>query len=211
MLVQTLYYLVDLSCVAGLGKHALAGVSAAGNVMFIVMALTQVLGVSTVTLIAHAVGRKDQHTAHVVFNQSLVLAALCTAGTVMAGYALTGVYMRALGADAGTVTAGKTYLCWCIAGMALQFAIVAMGAALRGIGIVQPTTLVQVTTLALNSLLAPVLIAGWGTGYPLGVAGSALASTVSIKLGTGLLALYFVHLETSVWFDRTLWWPHLAT
>jgi putative MATE family efflux protein len=210
MLGQTLSSLVDLYCVAGLGKHALAGVSAAGNVMVIVMALTPVLGVSTVTLIAHAVSRQDQHTAHGVFNQSLLLAALCTAGTVMAGYVLTGVSMRAIGADAGTVIAGKTYLYWFIPGMVLQFTIVAMGAALRGIGIVQPTTLVQVTTLALNSLLAPVLIAGWGTGYPLGVAGSALASTVSILLGPGLLALYFGHLETSGWFDRTLWWPHLA-
>src|SRR5262249_47119870 len=161
------------------------------------MALTQVLGVSTVTLIAHAVGHQDQHTAHGVFNQSLLLAALCTAGTVMAGYALTGVSMRALGADAGTGTTEKTSPYWCIPGMALQVAIVAMGAARRGIGIVQPTTLVQVTTLARNSLLAPGLIAGWGTGYPLDVAGSALASTVSIMLGTGLLALYFVHLETS--------------
>jgi Na+-driven multidrug efflux pump len=76
---------------------------------------------------------------------------------------------------------------------------------------VQPTTLVQVATLVLNSLLAPVLIAGWGTGYPLGGAGSALARMVSIMLGTGLLALDCVHLETYVRLDRTLWWPHLAT
>jgi Na+-driven multidrug efflux pump len=135
-LLQTLYSLVDLYGVAGLGKHALAGVCAAGNVMCIGMALTQVLGVSTVTLRAHAVGRKDQHTAHVVFNPALLLAARCTAGTVLAGDALTGVDMQALGADAGTVTAGKTYPYWFMPGMALHFALVAMGAALRGIGIV---------------------------------------------------------------------------
>src|SRR5262245_63122400 len=77
MIGQTLYVLVDLYFVAGLGPDAVAGVGAAGNVAFIVLALTQILGVGTVALISHAVGRKDQHSANVVFNQSLVLSAVC--------------------------------------------------------------------------------------------------------------------------------------
>ena len=40
MLMQTLYYLVDLYFVGRLGDAALAGVGAAGNVMMIVIALT---------------------------------------------------------------------------------------------------------------------------------------------------------------------------
>ncbi|HEY2678426.1 MAG TPA: MATE family efflux transporter, partial [Steroidobacteraceae bacterium] len=51
MFFQTLYFLIDLYFVAGLGPAAIAGVGAAGNVMFIVFALTQVLGVGTVALI----------------------------------------------------------------------------------------------------------------------------------------------------------------
>jgi Na+-driven multidrug efflux pump len=70
MLFQTLYFLIDLYFVAHLGDAAIAGVSAAGNIMFIVFALTQVLGVGTVALISHAVGRKDQADATRVFNQS---------------------------------------------------------------------------------------------------------------------------------------------
>ena len=41
MLVQTLYYLVDLYFVSRLGGVPLAGVSAAGNLMFLLLALTQ--------------------------------------------------------------------------------------------------------------------------------------------------------------------------
>ncbi len=59
MLLQTLYYLVDLYFVARLGDAAMAGVSAAGNLMFVIFALTQMLSVGAVTLISHAVGRKD--------------------------------------------------------------------------------------------------------------------------------------------------------
>lgn len=38
MLLQTLYFVVDLHSVARLGDAAVAGVSAAGNVMLIIMA-----------------------------------------------------------------------------------------------------------------------------------------------------------------------------
>lgn len=54
MFFQTLYFLVDLYFVAHLGDAAIAGVAAAGNMKFVVFALTQVLGVGTVALIAQA-------------------------------------------------------------------------------------------------------------------------------------------------------------
>src|SRR3546814_17545447 len=50
MVFQTLYVLVDLYFVAQLGDTAIAGVSAAGNAQFLVMALTQVLGVGAMAL-----------------------------------------------------------------------------------------------------------------------------------------------------------------
>ncbi|HEX9894747.1 MAG TPA: MATE family efflux transporter [Gemmatimonadales bacterium] len=80
MVFQTLYYLVDIYFVAQLGDTAIAGVGAAGNVQFLVMALTQILGVGTMALIAHAVGRRDLPDANLIFNQSLVLAAIALVG-----------------------------------------------------------------------------------------------------------------------------------
>ena len=82
MLLQTLYYIVDLYFVAQLGDAPLAGVSATSPVMFIVFALTQILGVGTVALVSHAVGRKDSAEANHLFNQSVALAALCAASDV---------------------------------------------------------------------------------------------------------------------------------
>src|SRR5262245_34907164 len=73
MFTQMAYQLVDLYFVTRIGVDATAGVNTAGNAMFIIMALTQVLSVGTVALIAHAVGRKDQADANLVFNQSMSL------------------------------------------------------------------------------------------------------------------------------------------
>ena len=198
MLFQTLYLLIDLYFVAQLGGAAIAGVSAAGNIGFIVMALTQILGVGTVVLIAQAVGRNDQGDANLVFNQSLLMALLFATFTLLAGYLLTPLYMRGIGADAATEAAGISYLYWYMPGLALQFALVAMGSGLRGTGLVKPTMVVQMISVLLNAFLAPVLIAGWGTGYPMGVAGAGLASSISIAIGVLLLMVYFVRLEKYV-------------
>ena len=73
MVVQTLYLLADLYWVGRLGKEAIAAVGVAGNLNMIVLALTQMVGVGTTTLIAQAAGRKDQPHAETVFNQSFIM------------------------------------------------------------------------------------------------------------------------------------------
>lgn len=64
MLFQTLYIFIDLYFVAGLSGTAIAGVGAAANIMFLLFALTQVLGVGTVALISQAVGARTRRTRH---------------------------------------------------------------------------------------------------------------------------------------------------
>ncbi len=210
MLAQTLYFLIDLYFVAQLGDAALAGVGAAGIAMFVVMALTQTLGVGTMALVAQAVGRKDADDAGLVFNQALSLALLCTVATLVGGYLLAGCYMEIVGADAATMEAGTTYLYWFMPGLALQYVNIVMMSGLRGTGVVQPTMVVQIVTVLLNAILAPILIAGWLTGRPMGVAGAGLASTIAVAVGTALLALYFRKLEKYIHIRPASWRPRLA-
>jgi Na+-driven multidrug efflux pump len=155
MIFQTLYYLVDLYFVASLGDTAIAGVGLAGNVSMVIIALTQMLGVGTVALVSHAAGRKDRPEANLVFNQSVLMSAILGITTLVAGYGLTGVYVHSLAADAAAAAAGASYLYWYLPGLALQFALVAMGSALRGTGIVKPTMVVQVLSVVLNTISRP--------------------------------------------------------
>jgi putative MATE family efflux protein len=209
MLAQTLYFLIDLYFVARLGDTALAGVGAAGIAMFVVMAMTQTLGVGAMALVAQAVGRKDPADADLVFNQSLSLAGFCTVATIVGGYLLAGPYMRTVGADAETAAAGATYLYWFMPGLALQYVNIVMMSGLRGTGVVQPTMVVQMVTVLLNALLAPILIAGWLTGHAMGVAGAGLASSISVAIGAVLLYIYFHRLEKYIHFRPALWRPRL--
>ena len=159
MIFQTLYVLIDLYFVSRLGDASIAGVGAAANVQFVVLALTQILSVGAREL------RRD------------------------------------VSRGAETAAAGTKYLRYYLPGLGMQFALVTMGAALRGTGITKPTMVVQVLTVVLNAILAPLLIAGWGTGKPLGVAGAGLASTISITAGVVMLAFYFIRNEKYVAFE----------
>jgi len=200
MITIMICQLVDLYFVQELGDAAIAGVAAAGNLVFLLSGALQVLGVGTVSLIAHAVGRKDQVDANMVFNQAFGLAVACGLLTWVAGSVFAGLYMRMVAADDATVTAGTTYMLWFMPALALQFASRVMGAALSGTGIVRPGMIVQALAVTINIVLAPVLIAGWGTGYALGVAGAGLASSIAVLMGVLMMWIYFRRLERYVGF-----------
>jgi len=117
MAVQTLYLLADLYWVGHLGKEAIAAVGVAGNITMIVLALTQMLGVGTTTLIAQAAGRKDQARAELVFNQSFVMSIVIAFALGIVGFLLRPAYCDWLGADATTATLAKAYLLWFLPGV----------------------------------------------------------------------------------------------
>jgi len=207
MITIMICQLVDLYFVAGLGEAAVAGVAAAGNAGFLINGLMQVLGVGTVALMAHAVGRKDRADANLIFNQSIVLSVLCGLLTMVVGSVVARFYMRAIAADETTVEAGTTYLLWLMPALALQFLAQVMGAALRATGIVRPGMLIQVLTVIINIALAPVLIAGWGTGRALGVAGAGLATSIALLCDVLMLFAYFHRFERYVRFEPAQWRP----
>jgi putative MATE family efflux protein len=198
MLVQLLYLLVDLYFVSRLGNDAVAGVSAAGNASLIVIALTQVLSVGTVAIISQAVGAKQHDRAESAFNQSFLLSLICTAVVLAGGMLGAHAYMGVLAATPAIADQGATYLYWYLPGFALQFPMAAAGAALRATGVVKPIMTVQLVSVLVNIALAPVLVAGWGTGHPLGVAGAGLASTLSVIVGAAFVLIYFLRHETYV-------------
>jgi Na+-driven multidrug efflux pump len=139
ILVQTLYFFIDLYFVSKLGDAVIAGVTSAGNIWFVVLALTQILNVGTVALVSHAVGAQQRERANLVFNQSLLLSIYVGVFVIGGVYLVAPVYMHTVGADTATARAGIDYLYWFAPGLGLQFPMIAMFATLRGTGIVKPT------------------------------------------------------------------------
>ncbi len=215
MVFQTLYVLVDLYWVGRLGTEAVAAVAISGNLLFVVLAVTQMLGVGTTTLISHAAGSKNRERALLIFNQSQVLAMVVGVIFLAVVMLLRPIYARRLSADPVTEQLVLDYLLWFVPAMGLQFGLVAMGSALRGIGLFKPGMVVQTGTIIINIVLAPVLIFGWGIGHAFGVAGAAIATFIAILAGTVWILTYFkpsayLHFMVADWEPRfDLWWDML--
>jgi putative MATE family efflux protein len=207
MVFQTLYFLIDLYWVGRLGTESVAAVGIAGNLSFLVLALSQMLGVGTTTVVSHAAGRKEHAQASLLFNQSQVLAMVTGVLFLIVGLALRSRYSAAMGADAVTARLSDEYLVWFIPAMALQFALVAMGSALRATGNFKPGMIVSTATVIINMVLAPFLIFGWGTGHPFGVAGAAVSSLIAVAVGVVWLTAYFIKKDAYLHFNFALWSP----
>ena len=207
MVFQSLYVLIDLYWVGRLGTEAVAAVGISANLSFVVLAISQMLGVGTTTVVSHAAGRKEHSLATHLFNQSQVLSMV--AGVIFLAIAMLfrSSYAAALSADATMQTLTGEYLLWFIPAMALQFAMVAMGAALRGTGNFKPGMIVQTGTVIINIVLAPVLIFGWGPFPAMGVSGAAVATFVAIVVGVIWLSYYFLDRDAYLRFHPADWRP----
>lgn len=207
MIFQTLYILIDLFWVGRLGTDAVAAVGLAGNLSFIVIAVTQVLSVGATTLISHASGRKDQARAVFLFNQSQVLALVVALLFLVVAMLTREQYAATQSATEGMRMATAQYLLWFIPAMALQFAMVAMAAALRGTGNFKPGMMAQTGTVIINMVLAPFLIFGWGPFPAWGVAGAAVSTLVAIVIGVAWIATYFFDAKAYLRFHFGQWSP----
>src|SRR6187551_2169305 len=202
MAVQVAYFVTDMKFVSMLGNEVAAGFAAAGNLWFLVLALTQILNAGTAAMVSHAVGAQQHERANLVFNQSLMLSVFMGIFVLALLYTIAGPYMRLEAADAVVAQAGIDYLMGVTPGLGIQFLMISMFATLRGTGIVMPTMIIQFITVGLNILFAAVLTIGWLTGKPYGAFGAGLATTLATICGVIISAYYFHKHEKYVSFHR---------
>jgi putative MATE family efflux protein len=196
LIFQTLYFIVDLYFVSRLGNAALAGVSAAGNIFFLALAAAQLVSIGALALVSQAVGRRNDADANLYADQALSMSILFAVLMLVLGYTVGGPAIDAVTADAASAEQGRAFFFAYVPALALMFPSYTMTSSLRGAGVVAPTTVLQVVGLILNAVLAPVLIAGWGTGVALGTAGAGLASSIVAAIGIIALVIMFPRVQT---------------
>ncbi len=210
MTLQTLYSLVDMFWVGKLGKQAVAAVSLSTNLMFVALAVTQALSVGCVALVSRAAGQKDDQQVRYLFNQAQCLATCAGLVFLCVGMPLRLVYTQRLAGDPETAALANEFLLAFVPSLALQFTMVGLGSALRGIGDMKPGLVAQSASVVLNMVLAPVLIFGW-VGEPMGVFGAAVATFVATASAVVGLSLYLMREGTFLKLDFRHWVPDFST
>jgi len=209
--IQTLYSLIDIYWVGRLGKAAVAAVALSTNLMFVSLALTQSLSVGCVALVSQAAGRKDESEVQRLFNQAQSLSLFAGALFLAVSLATMRTYAERLSGDAETALLAREFLVWFIPALGLQFTMIALASALRGIGNMKPGLVAQLASVLGNMALAPFLIFGWGTGRPLGVTGAALATFIATLGAVIGLSLYLARAGTYLRLRLSLLRPDLGT
>ena len=210
MFTQTLYALVDIWWVGHLGKEAVAAVSLASNLMFVVLAVSQTLAVGAVALVSQAFGAKDEPRVQYLFNQAQSLSVVAAVLFAVLGFLGRDLFAERMAGDAATAELAKSFLAWFLPSQCLMFLMTGLGSALRGIGSMKPGLIAQVGSVLLNMVLAPFLIFGWGTGLALGVTGAALATFFATL--TAVLGLVWYLRRPGTWLrvNFAQWKPDAA-
>jgi putative MATE family efflux protein len=194
MLLTSLFYLVDTFWVSRLGRDAIAAVALTESVMFIIYGVSWGLSLVATAAVARRIGEKQpEHATHMA-AQILVLGVILSSalGLILSSFASE--ILQLMGADASVVTVGANFARVMFGFNLTVFLVSLLNAILRGMGRAVVAMHTMLLANALNLVIAPCLIFGWGPFPLLGVTGAAVSVNMSRCIG----ALYQLwHLVSS--------------
>jgi putative MATE family efflux protein len=185
MSIQVIYNLVDAIWVSGLGADALSAVGFFFPFMFLIMGLSNGIGIGASSAISRRIGAKDKSGADAVSIHAIILTVLLGMIITVPAYMLAPSIFDALGADdvLGMTVAYARVL---FAGTVVIFFMNVTNNILRGEGDTKRAMYAIVLGSILNIILDPIFI------YVLdqGVAGAAQATMLSIAISAILISYW---------------------
>jgi putative MATE family efflux protein len=178
-MMQTSYNLIDIFWVGKLGATAIAAVSLAGNIFYIILAVGQILGSGTVALVAHAFGAGLIDRANTVIKQSLSVASVIALVVSILGLIYAKEIMFFLGGREDVLILSTTYLRIVFIGFFFQLLSFSVNYAFRGAGDMIIPMFIMFIATAINLILDPLLILGLWFFPRLEVQGAAIATATA--------------------------------
>lgn len=186
MIMESLFAVVDVFWVAHLGSDAIAVVGITEAVMALIYALAMGISIAGTAIVARRIGEKDPERAAQTAGQIIMLGIVISAGVgLILGFFAADI-LRLMGASDSIVALGTDFARLMLGGNATVFMIFLINAIFRGAG----DAVIAMRTLwlanALNIVLGPCFIFGWGPFPEMGLAGAAVATNI----GRGVGVLY---------------------
>ncbi|KPJ70711.1 hypothetical protein AMJ52_09535 [candidate division TA06 bacterium DG_78] len=178
-LMQTSYNIVDLFWVGKIGPTAIAAVSLAGTIFYVILAVGQILGSGTVAMVAHAFGANLIDRANSIIKQSLFLASIIALLVSILGIIFTKQIMVLLGGRGEVLMMSVVYLRIVFVGFFFQLLSFSVNYGFRGAGDMKTPMLIMLVATIINIVLDPFLILGIGFFPRLEVQGAAIATTIA--------------------------------
>jgi putative MATE family efflux protein len=185
LVLESTFAVADIWFVAKLGASAVATVGLTETMLFLLYAIAIGLAMAVTAVVARRVGEHRADAAAVSAVQAIAIGVLASLPFSIAGIAFAPDLLRIMGADAWTLEHGVPYMQWMLGGNAVIMLLFVINAIFRGAGDAAAAMRVLWFANALNIVLDPLLIFGWGPVPAMGVEGAAIAT--NLGRGAGVL------------------------
>jgi putative MATE family efflux protein len=191
MAMESVFAIVDIFFVAGLGAEAVATVGLTESVMTLLYAIAIGLSMGTTALVARRIGENNPAAAAFVAGQALWLGVLVSVLVGGFGFLYAGDVLSLMGADEAVVSGGRDYTRIMFSGAFTIVFLFLNNGIFRGAGDASIAMRALMLANGINIVLDPCLIYGWGPFPDMGVTGAAVATNIGRGVGV-LYQLYYL-------------------
>jgi putative MATE family efflux protein len=191
MAMESVFAVVDIFFVAGLGTAAVATVGLTEAMITLVYAIAIGLSMGTTAMVARRIGEQDNKGASLAAAQAIWLGIFVSIIVGLLGIFYAPNILLAMGADEEVLAIGIPYTRLMFAGSFTILFLFLINGIFRGAG--DASLAMKALTLAncINIMLDPVLIYGYGPFPELGLSGAAVATNIGRGIGV-LYGLYYI-------------------
>jgi putative MATE family efflux protein len=183
MAMESLFGIVDGFFVAKLGQDAVATVGFTESLLALLFGVAIGLSLSTTAMVARRIGEKDPEGAAVAAVQSIAIGIGVSVAVGLIGISSAPKLLALMGASRTIVASGARYTTLMIGSSGVIFFLFLINAIFRGAGDAALAMRALWVANAINIVLDPCLINGWGPFPRLGVYGAAVATTIGRGVG----------------------------
>lgn len=181
-LFQVAYNLADTFWVGQYSTEALAAISFAFPMVFLLISLGMGLAVAGSVMVAQNIGAGNRRDAEYAASQTVAFASLTSIVLGLAGYFVVDDLLRFFGAAPDVYPLAVEYMRVISLGLVFMFGFIMFISLMRGYGDTVTPMIVMFFSVLLNIVLDPFLIFGWWIFPRMGLEGAAIATVFARAL-----------------------------
>lgn len=181
MLANALYNICDRLFVGiGVGVLGISAISISYTVTLAIMGFSMLVGLGATSLVSIKLGEHDNEKCEAIVGNTFTLSFITSIILMILGYSFLSPMLSILGANGKVLDYAKIYTAILLIGTPFQILSYSMNNILKGQGKAKRAMINFLISIILNTILNPIFI----FVFKMGIAGSALATTISTAIGT---------------------------
>jgi putative MATE family efflux protein len=190
MSLEGIFAVVDMIYISRLHDNdAIATVGLTESMLSLIYSIAMGLSIGATAMVARRVGEKDIKAARVAAMQSIYIGLVFSLMVSVVGFFYSDDLLRAMGGSEQLIANNVGYTKWMLIGNLPIVFLFLINGIFRGAGDASIALRSVLLANALNILLGPIFIFGFGPVPALGVEGAAIGTTI----GRGIGVLYQVY------------------